>query len=274
MNPKDTWNQNVEKARLALKTQKSTQMAVAALALDACEVKRGGTTAEYTLTRFAKEIGMESRLLSTWCLVYRKVYLKLAPQLQQKASYTQMMQMYTMVSSNAPASEVNSYFENEFVTNRRQRTIKKYGETLVSLLQNLERPVTRELAGRDLLEELLYGFEYGAAMIRAMGLKPVDHGTFKAGLTQSNIARKIALGQADLPRTTMTAVAKEKLATSNQVISVLKDGPKRLVDITRALGTNSTKNKLNTLRMLRKLARDKVVIQVKNHYLLAKARQP
>lgn len=254
MNQTDAWNANIEKAKLALKTQHRTQMAVAALALDSCEVKRGGRAGYYTLKRFAEEIGMDGRLLSMWVSIYRRVFLKLPHQIQQQASYSQMVEIYPKISENDSSASIARRYNNEFVVLKQERKIIKYGTYLKIISKHLiDRGATATLS-KETLEEIQFFVNQIREILDAAQIKPQDHGLFKTELSAANALRKmVQTGEA------RTVTAQRKLASAKDILEMLSSGPKRLVEIQRTLNLTDQKNKLRTLRLLRRLQKDQLI---------------
>lgn len=72
-------NRLVSHARELVKLHLEAKWEVCKIALKVCVIKQGGQvhSKEYTLTKFADDIGMNRKTLSCWILEYRSVYLKL-----------------------------------------------------------------------------------------------------------------------------------------------------------------------------------------------------
>jgi hypothetical protein len=97
------WAENVQKAKTMVSVRKQNQMEIAGLALEVCEITRGGPAVigRYTLKRFAEEIGMNSRVLSGWVSVRVKVYSKLPSEKRTGCTFTQLAHVALRVAPDS-----------------------------------------------------------------------------------------------------------------------------------------------------------------------------
>jgi hypothetical protein len=73
----------VKMGKSLLEEVQSKQALVAFYATQVCEIKRGGGSEKrYTITQYAKDIGMNPMLLTKWVLVYNKVIVKVGIEAQ------------------------------------------------------------------------------------------------------------------------------------------------------------------------------------------------
>lgn len=73
-----TYNDYVKLGRALLREVRCYQVQIAYYATKVCTIRHGGKSGDlYTLSRYAYDIGMNSKTLSEWVSVYRNVILKL-----------------------------------------------------------------------------------------------------------------------------------------------------------------------------------------------------
>lgn len=81
--PKEKWARCVKQCKLLVMSRDQSRLKICELTLEACDIKLGGGghwdgfKNQYHVGKFSEEIGMNSKTLRNWMLVYRYVYIKL-----------------------------------------------------------------------------------------------------------------------------------------------------------------------------------------------------
>lgn len=107
------WAENIAKAKEINTGRNRSQMAIAGLALEVCEITRGGpkTNGAFTLKRFAEESGISSKSLSMWVAARKMVFEKLDKATQASSTYSQCAYVAMRVPYDATPAVVRKKFD-------------------------------------------------------------------------------------------------------------------------------------------------------------------
>lgn len=174
------WAENIEKAKNLYSQRNKSQMYIAGLALEVCEITRGGPHIEgkYTIARFAEEIGMSPRNLSNWIAVRKLVYDRIDDKKKEECSYTQLATVALKVKANSPIDFVKEKFEEVVHSNSIQQKIRRYLNDLRSCAWNFENKNAAEKIDRETAEEILFYIKVIQRSIKKNdgSIKPCFHG--------------------------------------------------------------------------------------------------
>lgn len=151
------WSENVKEAKQTYVGRNKSQMKIAILALEVCEISWGGSKNDslYTLTRFGKESGINPKMISSWICVYKKSYEKLDPITRNTASYTQLAHTASRVSYDASEKHVNEIFKD--VTDKsKDHTLLRYCSNIRSIAFLLNNKKFADEANIKTLKEILF----------------------------------------------------------------------------------------------------------------------
>lgn len=151
------WEKNISEARSIIATTKNQQIKVATLALEVCEISRGGGRRDlYTITRFAKEIGVNKKTLSTWMSVKKLCVDKLPKNIVYNAKYSDLLRTSILLKNNSSNKEVLKAYEGVTGGSSIELIVKGYIRELRSLHYNFELKDAANLCDEKILQETLY----------------------------------------------------------------------------------------------------------------------
>lgn len=149
-----------QKMMVLLRLQTQHRMRVSELALGCCEKSHGGRVddKQYTLAKFAEDVGMNRSTLYEWISIYEDIYLKLTP--DQRADADQKWVAVTETRrktkglSNQSAKKVQSEFKKQISMTGSATALAKYSKVMNSILHNAKNPRRIMDSPIDLLKEL------------------------------------------------------------------------------------------------------------------------
>lgn len=202
MSKPKNWDRNVEKARRLYQNRYLTQMEIAALALEVCEISWGGAKFRklYTLKKFALDCGIESRTLSNWVGIKVSVYDKLPPEAQAKARFTSMAHTASKVLRDAPSETVYNTYKELTKHKPFDAKMRRYLGDIRSVAYNFEYAQAAKQCDKETLEEFLFYADKITSNIlkECPELKPVSHGiSSSVNFTRSQSAAEAL----NIPRT-------------------------------------------------------------------------
>jgi len=154
------WNQNVNEAKAIVVARQSMQIKIAEYALEVCEIDWGGVHSKYsdkfTMKRFAEEIGLNARTLSTYINIKKNVFDKLDQNLQTKASYTIMHHVARTVDRSTTKKILRQKVKNELSFAAVDRKLISYTKALRSLCHLFEKGEPQIDGSKTVLEEVKY----------------------------------------------------------------------------------------------------------------------
>lgn len=162
MNKSKKWREHIALAQNVLPRRNKNQMFIAGLALDVCDISWGGARYKdepqnkYTLTRFAKEVGISPKILSSWVNVRRSVYDKLEPKKVQGVSFTKLAWIALRIPKKASPEEVSRMFEMVVRRDDISVRIQRYLSDLRALNFNFEHKNAARFANKKTLEEIVF----------------------------------------------------------------------------------------------------------------------
>lgn len=227
------WAKNVNEARAIMAAKSYSQMEIARLAVESCEITRGGAAQKsslFTIKKFAKEVGVNVKTLSMWICILRNVYDKLDVDLRFSASYTTCMTASKTTSPDDSPERVRAKVRKLMSATSLDAKIGRYLGTLRSLSHNFESRDVAERVDKKILEECAYFCEQILDNIRKVrrGIRPQFHGISsqydtKTGVSASSTKRflkddlgfRVVITQSDLR--THDFMKKNKAATPSQV---------------------------------------------------------
>tara|TARA_R110000868_G_scaffold242882_1_gene498468 strand:+ start:1576 stop:2463 length:888 start_codon:yes stop_codon:yes gene_type:complete len=175
------WSYNIAKAKEYIGVKTKNQMAIAALALEVCEISWGGSSKDYkfkyTLTRFAKESGVNLKSLSHWIAVYKLVYQRIGQEACQKVSFSKMLVVANQVSKDSPIKHVKEVFKHVTGEGSVDAKAMRYVSDLKSMSYMFQKKDAAKHCSKETLEEALYFLDAIKTCIlkEKPETKPVNH---------------------------------------------------------------------------------------------------
>jgi hypothetical protein len=129
------WDQLVKQAREHIKNYNKEGLAIAELALKACDILHGGGqhwdshAGMLTLTRFAVDIGMRYKTLHYWVCLKRDVLSKL-PNAAIEGDRGALRRTQRQVSKNASPAEVAAVYQRELQRHTGEIALIRYQTSL------------------------------------------------------------------------------------------------------------------------------------------------
>lgn len=175
------WKENIEEAKTIIGAKNYSQMEIARLCLEVCEITRGGNSKSdgfFTIKRFAKESGITAKTLSAWVCVYRNVYKKLDVDLKVTSSYTALAIVTKMVSADERPEVVRKKVRDYINLDDFDARLLRYCGQLRGLAHNFESKDAVNRAKIETLEELAFYCEMIMNHIKRArrGVKPKFNG--------------------------------------------------------------------------------------------------
>ena len=194
MDINEKWELNVKRAKDFIKVKSANQMEIARLALEVCEITHGGPSCEgkFTLKRFAAEVGVNQKTLSTWVAVRVTAYNKLPNYIVKDLSFTKLSSIANNTNRNSSKEEVLKVYERT-VGEKSDYSALRYVHDLRSLASGLVGGNAFKI-NKDTAEEILYYTKEveKALMERFANLSPFDHGLCKkVGMTRMSAAKAV-----------------------------------------------------------------------------------
>ena len=161
MNNKTTlkeWEKVVNESKEILQAKERNQILIAKKAISVCVITHGGDVnkSTYTLTRFAKEIGINSSTLQEWVRVFNNVYTKLDSQFKSTAKYIDLHNIASGIDKNSSNKSINNIAMKYFKYTKNDYRILHYCKNLCSLYQNLKQPIILENIDLQVIQEVLF----------------------------------------------------------------------------------------------------------------------
>lgn len=196
------WQENVARAKEFCEQKKISQMRVAELALEVCEITWGGYHLEkkYTLKRFADEIGMSMKALSTWCAVRRMVYEKLPKDERDSVTFTKLHHIALRVTKDSTPEFVVEKFKEIAKMDSLENTMLRHLADVRSATYNFAvNDAASRLNIKTVEEFLFYAEKIRKCILKEhKGIKPKDHGLCaKNALGALSAARALGLERGD-----------------------------------------------------------------------------
>jgi hypothetical protein len=159
-----TWRECVDEAKILLKMTHESRMKIVALAEKCCTIHQGGrsTDSRYTLTRFAKDIGMNKQTLLEWYRLKKNVADNLTEAEQKSIKQTDMIFFDRQLKGIPRGSEeyksalkkkVKQFGNGKSETTRK---MMKYNQYLTSILFNVKNKAMIKGCDRTVLAEMLH----------------------------------------------------------------------------------------------------------------------
>lgn len=165
------WEKNVLEAKQLSKSSKDKPyIRIAQLALEVCEISWGGAKKKiagnpYTLTRFAKEIGVNPKTLSNYCAAYRAVHARIPKNLTANLSLSEVKHIAGGITKDTPTEEVIRLVTNHNSIHSYERKISRYMRHLRSLSNNFKNGGAALAVSEELLQEITF---YCQAILKAI----------------------------------------------------------------------------------------------------------
>jgi len=173
------WNDNINEARIIFKSMKNSQLDVAKLAYEACEVRQGGNSKDslFTIVNFANEIGVNSKTLNNWVILYRNVYLKLNDENKARSVYSDLKNIAAKVNSKSDEAFVNRVANEILSISDNDSIVIRYCYDLRAIANSLEKRSVFELAKKENVEEFKFYVEtlYHKISLRFPELMPKNN---------------------------------------------------------------------------------------------------
>lgn len=189
------WRANVEKARDAYRMRNLNQMHIAKLALEVCEITRGGAKmhGKYTIKRFAEEAGISAKILSGWIAVRRLVFERIPENLRRDVTYTKFAHVALRVTKDMPQEQIEKIFKKMVHGSEIEQRLQRSLRYLRSIAYKFEVDKAADKAEQETLEEV-----YFYSSIIRLHIKKV-HPEIKAmnhGIAAKNDLRMITASKA------------------------------------------------------------------------------
>lgn len=154
------WSENVSKAKDIVQKVRGYQMLVAGLAMEVCEITRGGNKKEfserYTIRRFAKEIKCHHKTLSQYVAIRTVVFNKLKPNQKSDCIYSNLEYVARHVQRTDTAFRVQKVYEKFLKEDPYTRTIIRYLKDLRSLHKNYAGRRAAPKLSKEINSEVLF----------------------------------------------------------------------------------------------------------------------
>lgn len=139
------WKFLIAKARgMSLRKTNKLRMQVAEVAINACEIERGGNSnIRFSVARFAREIDLAKSTLHDWLRMKQQVVDKLPVKVREKINdipYTTLDSILIKVDKDMTTRQVRMIFKEELSINPAILKIKKYKSHINGLLFNAKNP--------------------------------------------------------------------------------------------------------------------------------------
>ena len=158
----------VQIAKRELSVIEASKIKIVKLAMDACTIQKGGHRGKnlYTLTRFAKDIGMTPKILNDWVHTYQNVLEPLGIEEPTKKEFAAARNTHKHLVKNSDKQLNREDVYNQMLNPKSDmnvsRKIEKTAKTLIFLLKDgkangkLTQKAYKVLAS---LQETLEGYE-------------------------------------------------------------------------------------------------------------------
>ncbi len=152
------WADNVNECRTILHKKKLYQIEIAKMALDVCEIKKGGNYKDdlFTVATFAKDIGVPKKTLQNWIELKTQVFDRLEDHFKNKVSLTQIANIKRRIGPKATKEEVNKTVEDYVNKDDFNRKIHRYVESVRALAHNFEDQDAVNRCSKGTLEEVMF----------------------------------------------------------------------------------------------------------------------
>lgn len=198
----EKWAAAVATAKQYCEISQLNQMAVAGCALDVCEISWGGyhKEAKFTLSRFAEEVGITPKKLSSWVAVRKMVYDKIPDAERAGVSFTKFAQVAANVAPDAPPEFVQEKFRQLINRDGFNSKMIRCLADLRSIAWNFEHKDAAEKISEKTCAEFLFFTGVVARNIKRAHkkLKPHNHGlAHKSNFTNISAARALLVPRGD-----------------------------------------------------------------------------
>lgn len=155
--PKILYASLVKRALEILRLSHLKQMKIAKIALEVCEIRWGGKQydSDFSLRRFAKDIGVKPKTLDHWIQIKRRVYDNVDPSLVEKMYFTDMVSLLKKTSSTDSRLKINSKAREILEFSPDIKRFEKYLAHVKSVLFNAKNPERLEKLPDELLAETI-----------------------------------------------------------------------------------------------------------------------
>ncbi len=134
------WNKTIKDCKVVLAEHFSAKLKIAEAAIECCYRKDGTPRPrEYSLARFAKELGMAHGTLKEWVNLKRTVWDKLSKKNQNPDTFTvyQARTIRKIAGPQAKAKDVNAVYSNVTdLGNKNKMKFRQYIDRLESIKHN------------------------------------------------------------------------------------------------------------------------------------------
>lgn len=249
------WEENVSRAKQLYSGRNKMQMEIAKLAMEVCEITRGGSIhGLFTITKFAEESGISPKVLSNWMAVRKLVFNKIPPEKTYNSSYTDLAHVALRVKPNFTNSQVERKFD-ELMVNSVDKQMLKYIGALRSILANFrDKDAANKCQTKTLQEIKFYNNQIDKHL---KDIKPENNGLAAANTIKNVSCINKALennGYGFVIRNGSKVKINEK---DKQVINILKRSKKFLSvrEIVSSMGGNvkGGPEKCSAIRTIHKL---------------------
>lgn len=152
------WLEAIQKARSMVQVKSKNQMLIAELAMAVCEISWGGMHARtnYTIKRFAAEIGLNVKTVSQWIAVRRNAYEKLPTSKARRLSFSKLAHISALAGPNATKSLVLEKFDAVVNIDAFDNKVRRHVTDLRSIAHNFTMRNAAIKCKTETLQEILF----------------------------------------------------------------------------------------------------------------------
>lgn len=254
----DAWQANIEEAKALLKDRKASQMKIAQLALEVCEITWGGgrKLEGRSLGDFAKEIGVQNKTLSSWVCIKRNLYDKLSPDLKLKSRVGDLFLAAKGLPSNCSVEEANKSVGEIVYNSGPDRRMLSLISQLKSLYSNMSKETVVMLCKKEILQQIKFYCEQILVEIDKNSDQPItaeDHGLREVRSVSASSGLGISRVWRMKPNDKLILDYMKKKKT---FLSPVFLGTQLFTDVTKTAAKLRTLRSLNKLREMGHVTRD------------------
>lgn len=145
MTTNQQWIAAITEARLFIKNYDRSRWRVADLAISVCDMSHGGRKkTQFSVARFAKEIGLNKKTLYEWIrakvVLIDRLPISMQKEALKKKKYNDLREISSRLTVKSSDSDIESAYNEYFSQEQDDLKFKKYHKHLKSLLYNASRP--------------------------------------------------------------------------------------------------------------------------------------
>ncbi len=269
----DLWEQNIESAKTLIKAKNANQMEIARLALECCEIKHGGSVSHkesmYTLSRFAKEIGIAYNTIHSWCLIRKNIFDKIEDTDKYLVPYVTFQRMGSLVTSDTSRSDITTLFKERIAFSNQDERLSTYVSSIRSLCGNLLNESKRSKCNIMLLQEAAFYSHLLTDTFKRLNIGPINHNILLS--YDRNSARISQIDGKSLDASGLVLSYKDRTIINHLVDSTATEFNMTRIGKTLYPHKSEMAGKLAVLRTFYKLAHFNYITKDKKSYIFTNA---